>query len=91
MNATSLALLQLADSLGMRDQFLEDIKPLVAERLHYSPERVAERYDVSLSSIKSWRAKGLLTPSLKIPDGTARYTLKDFMEFERKTGKKAQS
>ncbi len=90
MNATSLALLQLADSFGMREQFLEDIKPLVAERLHFSPERVAERYDVSLSSIKSWRAQGLLTPSLKIPGGTARYTLKDLMEFESRTGRKEQ-
>lgn len=89
MNATTVAILALADSLpGGRNALLQDLAPLVGDKLYFSPEAVAKRYDVSLSCIKTWRAKGLLTPSMKIPGGTARYTLADLMLFESSTGRK---
>lgn len=89
MNATTVAILALADSLpGGRNALLQDLAPLVGDKLYFSPEAVAKRYDVSLSCVKTWRAKGLLTPSMKIPGGTARYTLADLMQFESSTGRK---
>lgn len=88
MNATTIALLNLADALpGGRAAILEDIAPLISDKVFFSPEAVAKRYDVSLSCVKTWRAKGLLIPSMKIPGGTARYTLADLADFEKRAGK----
>lgn len=89
MNATTVAILALADALpGGREALLKDLAPLCGDKLYFSPEAVARRYDVSLSCVKMWRRKGLLTPSMKIPGGTARYTLADLMQFESSTGRK---
>ena len=89
MNATTVAILSLSDALpGGREAFLKDLAPLCGDKLYFSPEAVAKRYDVSLSCVKMWRSKGLLTPSMKIPGGTARYTLSDLMKFETSTGRK---
>ena len=89
MNATTVAILALADALpGERETLLKDLAPLCGDKLYFSPEAVARRYDVSLSCVKMWRRKGLLTPSMKIPGGTARYTLADLMQFESSTGRK---
>lgn len=89
MTATTLAILALADALpGGRESLLNDLAPLCGTKVYYSPEAVAQRYDVSLSCVKAWRAKGMLVPSVKIPGGTARYTLADLIKFESLTGRK---
>lgn len=89
MNATSAAILTMADALpGGREQLLNDLMPLMAEKIFFSPEAVARRYDVSLAAVKVWRSKNLLVPSLKIPGGTARYTLADLHKFEKLSGRK---
>lgn len=89
MNATTVAILALADALpGGRNALLQDLAPLCGDKVYFSPEAVARRYDVSLSCVKTWRSKGLLIPSMKIPGGTARYTLSDLMKFESSTGRK---
>ena len=89
MTATTIAILSLADALpGGREALLNDLAPLCGKKVYYSPEAVAKRYDVSLSCVKTWRSKGLLIPSMKIPGGTARYTLADLMKFESSTGRK---
>ena len=90
MKAQTAALLLFADATfeGGRDELLKDLIPLLADKKFFSPEKVAERYDVSLSTVKVWRRDGKLTPSLKIPGGTARYTLSDLEKFELATGRK---
>ena len=91
MNATTAAVLALCDTFpGGREQLIEDLLPIIAERKFFSAEKVAERYDMSLACVKVWRAKGLLVPSMKIPGGTARYTLADLAEFEKLSGRKEE-
>lgn len=88
MNATTIAILSLTDTLpGGRDAILNDLAPLLASKMYFSAEAVAIRYEVSLSCVKTWRGKGLLVPSLKIDNGTARYTLADLIDFEKKSGR----
>lgn len=88
MNATTAAILTMCDSLpGGREQLLTDLMPLVADKVYFSPESVARRYDVSLAAVKVWRKKNLIVPSLKIPGGTARYTLADLHRFEELSGR----
>ena len=92
MNATTAAILTMCDSLpGGREQLLNDLMPLMAEKIYFSPEAIARRYDVSLAAVKVWRSKGLLAPSLKIPGGTARYTLADLHRFETISGRKEEN
>ncbi len=89
MHATTAAILTMCDSLpGGRDQLLTDLVPLLADKVYFSPEAIAKRYAVSLSAVKVWRSKNLLVPSLKIPGGTARYTLADLHRFEEISGRK---
>lgn len=89
MKASTMAILALTEALpGGRAEFLKDMAPLVADKIYFSPEAVAKRYDVTVSCVKSWRAKGILVPSMKIPGGTARYTLGDLIKFEQVTGRK---
>ena len=92
MNAATTAILALADATvpGGREALLDDLAQLLADRKYYSAEKVAERYDVSLSCVKVWRGKGLLVPSMKIPGGTARYTLADLEKFETISGRKGE-
>lgn len=91
MHATTAAILTMADALpGGREQLLNDLMPLMADKIFFSPEAIARRYDVSLPTVKLWRAKGLLCPSLKIPGGTARYTLSDLHKFEKLSGRKEE-
>lgn len=92
MKATTLAILNLIDSLpGGRNAFLYDIAPLCADKVFLSAESVALRYDVSLSCVRSWSSKGILVPSMKIPGGTARYTLDDLAKFEEENKRKAET
>lgn len=90
MTPATLAMLTLADATlpGGRNQLIDELLPLLAEKKYFSAETVARRYDVSLSCVKSWAAKRLLTPSFKIPGGTARYTLADLHAFEKLSGRK---
>lgn len=89
MKATTAAILTMADALpGGREQLLNDLMPLMAEKIFFSAESVAKRYDVSIPTVKVWRSKKLLIPSLKIAGGTARYTLADLHRFEQLAGRK---
>ena len=90
MKAATLTVLQVADLVvpGGRNAFLDDIVPLVASKRFFSTEDVAERYSVSIPTVKNWRASGRLVPTLKIPGGSVRYTLADLVQFEKQTGKK---
>lgn len=91
MHATTAAILTMCDSLpGGREQLLNDLTPLLADKVFFSPEAIAKRYDVSLATVKVWRSKNLLTPSLKVPGGTARYTLADLHRFEEISGRKEE-
>ena len=89
MKAETIALLNYVDATfpGGRAAFFEDVAPLLVDKVFFSPESLAKRYDVSLSCIKTWRAKGLLIPSMKIPEGTTRYTLADLVDFEKRAGR----
>lgn len=89
MKAATLTVLQVADLVvpGGRNAFLDDIVPLVADRKFFSTEDVAERYSVSIPTVKYWRQAGKLVPTLKVPGGSVRYTLADLQKFEQ-TGKK---
>lgn len=84
---TTQAILALADTLpGGREAFLAEIAPIVGDKIYFSAESVAERYDVSLSCVKKWRESGKLKPSLKVGEGTARYSLADLIGFEQANG-----
>ena len=89
MKAATLTVLQVADLVvpGGRTAFLADIVPLVASQKFFTTEDVAERYSVSIPTVKYWRKEGTLVPSLKVPGGSVRYTLADLQKFEQ-TGKK---
>ena len=90
MNTTTQTLLTVADLIvpGGRAAFLEDLVPLVADKKFFSTEEVAERYRVSVSTVKHWRDVGMIVPTLKIPGGSVRYTLADLQKFEQETGRK---
>ena len=90
MMAATVALLTLADAVvpGGRQALLDDLAPLVGAKKFFTTEDVAERYAVSLPTVKFWRQRGVLVPGLKIPGGTVRYTLAELLEFEKKTGRK---
>ena len=89
MKAETLAVLQVADLVvpGGRAAFLADIVPLVAAEKFFTTEDVAERYSVSIPTVKYWRSSGKLVPTFKVPGGSVRYTLADLQRFEL-TGKK---
>lgn len=90
MNAITAIILQIADAAleGGRQQLFREIAPLMQQEIFLSAASVAKRYDVSLQTVKHWRREGKLTPSLKIKDGTARYTLADLEKFQEITGRK---
>ena len=89
MRAITQHILSLADELpGGRESFLDDIAHLLADRQYFSPDDLAERYRVSLSTIKHWKSIGLITPSLKIDNGTSRYTLEDLARLEQQKGER---
>lgn len=88
MNATTAAILSMCDALpGGREQLLNDLMPLMADKIYFSHEAIARRYDVSLATVKVWRGKNLIVPSLKIPGGTVRYSLADLHRFEELSGR----
>lgn len=90
MNALTQSLLTVADTIfpGGRAAFLDDLVPLVADKKFFSTEEVAERYRVSIPTVKNWRKEGKIVPTLKIPGGSVRYTLADLQNFEQQTGRK---
>lgn len=83
MDTTTQAILELADKVhpGGRKLFLAEIAPLVSDKIFLSAESVAKRLDVSVSCIRHWKEIGRLVPTIKIPGGTARYTLEDIENF----------
>ena len=92
MNAQTAAILNLADQLlkGGRQALIADLVDELASRKYYATKEVAERYSVSVDCIKKWRENGTLVPSLRIENGTVRYSLKDLQTFEAKHGKEVK-
>ena len=90
MNLLTVKLLDIADMLFPRgrDEFLDDVMPVLKDRHFYTTEELAERYRVTPNTIKNWRAQGKLVPSLKIPGGSVRYSPADLHNFECETGRK---
>ena len=92
MKPQTLAMLVLADSVFPkgREEFIRDLIPSLALKKFLTIEDIAERYQVSISAVKTWIAAGKLVPALKIPGGTARYTLADVLNFENKYRKEKE-
>lgn len=89
MTAQTLAILNLADALlkGGRQTLIAELADDLATRKYYTTEAVAERYSVSKEAVKKWRENGILVPSLRISNGTVRYSLADLQKFEQTYGK----
>ena len=92
MTPQTAAILNLADQLikGGRQALIADLLDELAPRKFYATKDLAERYSVSVDCIKKWRENGTLTPSLRIENGTVRYSLADLQKFEEKYGKEAK-
>jgi len=92
MTSQTSAILNLADQLikGGRQALIADLVDELAARKYYATKDVAERYAVSVDCIKKWRENGTLTPSLRIENGTVRYSLADLQKFEEKYGKEVK-
>ena len=92
MTAQTAAILNLADAVlkGGRQALIAELADELATRKYYTADAVAERYSVSKEAVKKWRENGMLTPSLRISNGTVRYSLADLERFERAYGKEAK-
>jgi len=92
MTSQTLAILNLADQLvkGGRQALIQDLADELATRKFLTTEDVAERYAVSKACVKNWRETGILKPSLRIWNGTVRYSLADLQQFERTYGKEVK-
>ena len=88
MTSQTLAILNLADQLvkGGRQALIQDLADDLATRRYLTTEDVATRYRVSQACVKKWRESGILKPSLRIGNGTVRYSLADLQQFERTYG-----
>lgn len=86
MRSESTALLIMADSIPGygRDQLLADLEPLIASKKFYTTQELAERYEVTIQTIKNWAKDKKLVPTLKVGDGCVRYSAADLAEFEKK-------
>ena len=84
MKVETLAILNMVDLFfpGGRDEFLKEIVPLIADEKFYTTGELADKLRVSVPTIKNWRKEGKITPTLKIPGGSVRYTLADFERFK---------
>jgi hypothetical protein len=67
-----------------RDQLLADLEPLIASKKFYTTQELAERYEVTIQTIKNWTKDKKLVPTLKVGDGCVRYSAADLAEFEKK-------
>lgn len=86
MKPQTLAMLILADTVFPkgRSEFIQDLIPLLAGKKFLTIEDIAERFQVSISTVRNWMQCGKLNPALKIPGGSVRYKLSDILEFEKK-------
>lgn len=83
MREQTVALLALADAIipGGRQELLKDLRTLINADRFYTPHQVAEMFGLSLSAVRNWAATGKLVPSIKVDNGTVRYTQKDIDRF----------
>ena len=90
MKAETAAILALADTIYPhgREDLIADLHTLIRDKKFLTIEDVAERYQVSPSCVKQWRAAGKITPSLKMAGGTVRFTLADLEKYEELNGRK---
>lgn len=85
MRSETTALLVMADSIPgySREMLLADIEPLIAAKKFYTVKELAERYEVTVQTIKNWASDKKLVPTLKVGDGCVRYSAADLAEFEK--------
>lgn len=85
MQSETNIILSLADALPGygRDRMLEDLEPLIRAKKFFTVQEVAERYGVTVQTVKNW-AKEKLVPSLRVGEGCVRYSAADLAEFENK-------
>ncbi len=92
MTQSTLAILALADTLvkGGRQALIQDLADELSARRYLTTEDVADRYSVSKACVKKWRETGILIPSLRVTNGTVRYSLADLQKFEAANGKEVK-
>lgn len=75
----------MADSIPgySREILLTEIEPLIAAKKFYTVKELAERYEVTVQTIKNWASDKKLVPTLKVGDGCVRYSAADLAEFEK--------
>jgi predicted DNA-binding transcriptional regulator AlpA len=83
MREQTVALLALADAIipGGRQELLKDLRPLLNADRFYTPHQIAEMFGMSLSTVRNWSTTGKLVPSIKVDNGTVRYTQEDIDRF----------
>lgn len=86
MRSETTAFLIMADSITGygRNQLLADLEPLITAKKFYTTQELAERYEVTIQTIKNWAKDKKLVPTLKVGDGCVRYSAADLAEFEKK-------
>ena len=67
-------------------KFLQEVRSWVKDDIFYSQQEIANKYNVSLQTVKKWCADGDLKPSFKRPNGTIRYRETDLLELENNRG-----
>lgn len=92
MTAQTIAFLNLADAVlkGGRQALIAELADELSARKYLTTDAVAERYSVSKECVRKWRETGVLMPSLRISNGTVRYSLADLQKFEAAYGKEVK-
>lgn len=67
-------------------KFLQEVRSWVKDDIFYSQQEIADKYNVSIQTVKKWCADGDLKPSFKRPNGTIRYRETDLLELENNRG-----
>lgn len=85
MRSETAAFLIMADSIPgySREILLAEVEPLIAAKKFYTVKELAERYEVTIQTIKNWASDKKLIPTLKVGDGCIRYSAADLAEFEK--------
>lgn len=86
MHPTTAAFLAQADTIPGygRTQLIKDMIPLIKDEVLFTYKEVAEHFKVSYPCIRNWVAVGKISPSIRIPGGTVRFTLADLQNFKDK-------
>ena len=85
MRAETEALLNMADAITgySREVLLQDVEKLIMRKKFWTCEELAERYVVSIQTLKNWEKEGKLVPDLRVTGGCVRYSAFVIAEFEK--------